>query len=114
MSIAAAASHSRAHHAEGAVANLFHVLRRDRLPEAWPAGAGIELGAGVKKRRAAADAAIQTLVMLVPVLTGESHLRAVMAGNFESAGRELLLPLAFALHDLGHVNRTRALSGIGE
>src|SRR5215469_7462108 len=93
VSIATAAGHGSAHHAEARVAQLFYVLLRDRLPEARPAGTGLELGIGVEQRRITADAAIQTGLVVVPVLAGEGHLGAVMTGDLESVGRKLLAPL---------------------
>ena len=45
-------------HAVARVGHFAHGLAIDRLPEARPTGAGIELGLGTEQRRAAADATI--------------------------------------------------------
>ena len=60
------------------LADVFRFLRR---PEAWPPGAGIELGFRAEEFGAATGAAIQALVLAVPVFTGERALSAVLAGD---------------------------------
>src|SRR5574337_82976 len=59
MAVATGATDRGAAHAEQAVAAFDHVARGDRLPEAGPAGAGVELGGGVVQRRGAGHATEQ-------------------------------------------------------
>src|SRR5262249_46895382 len=114
MSVTPPASDSRTHHAKGGIAGLFHVFRGQGLREARPACARLKLCIGVEERRTTADAAIETVVVVVPVVSGECCLGAVGAGNVKSAGRELFPPLAFGFHDLGHMDKALALAGVRE
>jgi hypothetical protein len=66
--VAAAAGDGGALHAEAAVGRFDDILRRDRFPEAGPAGVRFELGRRGKQRRVAADAAEQSVVVQIPVL----------------------------------------------
>src|SRR5271170_8356033 len=59
--LAALAGHIGALHPEGVVAALQDIQTRDRLPEARPAGARIELGARVEQNRGAADAGVEAV-----------------------------------------------------
>src|SRR5262249_51988801 len=112
--VTAGAGHGRAAHAEGVVIELFHVFLRDRLPETGPTGARLKLGFRAEQRGAAADAAIDPRFMVIPVLSGKRHLRALVPGHVVSAGRELLVPFLVALDQLGDMNLTFALASISE
>src|SRR5512143_4159279 len=68
MRIAQRAAHFGTRHAEHAVSDIAYILRRNGLPEARPAGAGIVFGAGIEHRVVAAHAAIQARIM--PVVAG--------------------------------------------
>ena len=57
----------------------------DRLEEARPAGAGLELRVGREQRLAAADAHVGAVVVAVPVLAGERALGAGLAGPLRTA-----------------------------
>ena len=83
MRIAERAGDRGAHHAEGLVLDLDDVLLGDRLPEARPAGAGIELRVGIEERGVAADAAVEAGGMVVPIRPGEGLLGALLAGDVE-------------------------------
>src|SRR5580700_10925444 len=56
MRVAEAAGNRGALHAERRVRDFEHIFLGNRLPEAGPASAGLELGIGAEERRAAADA----------------------------------------------------------
>src|SRR5207247_11036059 len=79
---------------------VVHVFLGDRLPITRPAGAGIELRRGAKERRIAADATEDSLLVQVPVGTGEGSLRAVLARDLERQWRQLLSPLVLRLDHL--------------
>src|SRR5207237_3936211 len=71
--VATSAFHRCAPHAKRAVADLLHVLFGNRLVETGPARARLKLCIGTEQRRAAANAAISSLLVVVPVLARESH-----------------------------------------
>ena len=56
-------------------------FRRDRGREAGPPGAGIELGIGLEQWIPAAYAAIGSIFMMIPILSGEGWFRAFPARN---------------------------------
>src|SRR5579871_1009147 len=114
MRIAKLAFHSGAAHAKSAVSNGRHIFFGNWLVKTGPAGAGLKLGIRAEERRATAHAAIDPRLMVVPVLAGKSHLRAIFARYIVSARRKLLLPLALTLHHLGNVHLVFALTGIGK
>src|SRR5262245_12113842 len=93
MGVAVAAVRFRAGHPVAAV--LFHgdIFLLRRLPEAGPAAAGLELVIGAEQLGAAAHAAVDAGLVIVPVLAGEGALRAVLARHLELLRRQLLLPL---------------------
>src|SRR5579864_8114647 len=93
--VALGASDCGPKHAEHGVPNLAHVFGGNGSPEAGPAGSGIKLGVGAEKRIVAADAAINSFFVQVPILAGECHLGVGVAGDFESATGKLLAPLLF-------------------
>src|SRR4051812_44236965 len=79
-----------------------------RLGEARPARAGVELRLGVEQLRAAGGAAVDAVLVVVPVLAGERALGALLAQHLVLLGRELLAPLGVGLLNLGgHAFRVR-------
>src|SRR3546814_19142676 len=84
MGVAACAQRLVAAHEEAAVLFLRDRAGRDRLEEAGPAGAAVELRLGAEQRVAAAGADIGALVLAGVVLTGEGAL-----GPLEAADAEL-------------------------
>src|SRR5581483_2954048 len=94
---AAAAQHFLAHHAVAGVAPYLDVVFINRLVKARPAGAAIELGVRAEQLQAAADADVFALLVIVPVLAGESALGAVVSCDFVLLGRQLLAPLFIGL-----------------
>src|ERR1700733_9533716 len=83
MGVAALAGNGRTIHSEGAVAYLRDIDRRDRLPEAGPPGAGIELGVRIVERRVAANAAEQAIGFQIPGRARERCLGIGMPRHFE-------------------------------
>ena len=84
---------------EAAVLLVLDGVRRDRLPEARPAGAGVELRLGGEEGQVAAHAGVGALRVVVPVRAREGALGALLARDVELLGREDLLPLVFGLDD---------------
>src|SRR5687768_3964620 len=74
VGVAAAASHLDPPHAVAVVLVQPDVLAVDRLPEARPAGARVELGAGVEQRLVAADAVEDAVGLRVPEFAREGTL----------------------------------------
>src|SRR5690349_22125177 len=100
MRVASGAANLVPLHEEGVVLADLDVLLRDRIPEAGPPGAGLELRIRGEELRAARDAAVDTLGVVVPVLAGEGGLGAGLAGHLVLLRREQLLPLRVGLLDL--------------
>src|SRR5678815_3342621 len=100
MRIAARAQHFGAPHEEAAILLERDGFFRHRRPEARPARAGIVFRRRFEQRRAAADAAIEARLLVVPMLAGERPLGAVLARDVILLGRQLFFPLGIALHDL--------------
>src|SRR5262249_25433071 len=86
MSVTPPARHGRPHHPEGGVTGLFHVFRGHGLREARPACTRLKLCIGIEQRRSTADAAIETVIVVVPVFSSECCLGAVSTGNVKRAG----------------------------
>src|SRR5262249_51199303 len=112
--VAAGAGHAGAAYAEGVVVQLFDGFFCDRLPEAGPPGARLKLRFRTEQRGAAADAAVDSRLMVVPVLPRERHLRAVVPGDVVGAGRELLPPFVITFDHFGDMHYIFALAGISE
>src|SRR4051812_42890672 len=81
---------------------LVHDRGVRRLEETRPAAAGIEFGAGLKQRRAAARASEDAFALEVGVRAGERALGALLPQDTELFRREVRAPLVFGLGDLGH------------
>src|SRR5262249_35278239 len=71
----------------------------DRLPEARPTGAGVELGAGVEQGLAAADATVDAGVLRIPVGPTEGPLGGLPPGYPKLLGAQCLTPLRLTLLD---------------
>ena len=69
MSLTSSAGNRGSHHAQRHIGNFMDILFGDWLPKARPAGAGFELCVRIEESRVAADAAVQPLIVQVPVLS---------------------------------------------
>src|SRR5256885_1530680 len=87
VAAAAAAMHLGAQHAVGAVLARGHGLVQ-RLPEAGPAGAAVELGLGREQRQRAARAGKGAGAVLLVQGAGAGALRAFLAQDLVLLGRE--------------------------
>src|SRR6185312_13928934 len=85
---------------EAAIGLCLHGFLPGRLVEARPARAGIELGRGIEHRRAAADAGIRAVIVMVPELAGEGALGAVLARHLVLLGSQLFPPFGIVFFDL--------------
>jgi len=105
MGVAAAAGDRVPRHPIAIVTGFRHVFPRNRLPEARPAGAGVELGLRAEQRRIAADAAEEAALMQVPCGAAEGTLGAGAARHFVGDRRKLTPPLGVGLDDArdGHL-----------
>ena len=112
--IAFGARDSGTNHPESTVANLRHIFFGDRLPEARPARAGIEFRSRIKQRIVAADAAVQSLLVQVPVLAGEGQFGVGLPRNVISIRRQLLAPLICSLDNFGSLNFVETFASIRE
>src|SRR5579885_1956003 len=88
-----------ADHTETCVTNFRDVLLCNGRPEARPSRAGLEFRCGIEERIVAANASVDTFLVQVPVLAGESHLGIGVARDVVSVGREQLAPFSCGLHD---------------
>jgi len=91
-----------------------YVFRRNRDPEAGPAGAGVELGIREEQRRVAADAAVETVIVVLPEAAGAGQFGVGAARDVERLLTELSEPLFVCLHYFLHVCPAQVLAGIGE
>src|ERR1700722_4013049 len=114
MGVALAALDFCARHSHGFIAGLDHVLLGDGLPEAGPAGARLELGFGAEESVVATDAAIDSLVVVVPGDAGVGALCAGLAGDGEGDRGELLLPLRVGLGDVGNGRFAGGFAEVGK
>jgi diguanylate cyclase (GGDEF)-like protein/PAS domain S-box-containing protein len=105
VAVAACAADGGARHAKTAVAKLDHVAAGNRLPEAGPAGAGVEFGGRIVQRRPAGDAAEQALGRWLLVLAIEGHLSPVASHDLVGRRRKALAPLRIGQDQPGHLTR---------
>src|SRR5215211_474503 len=102
VAAAAGADDLRALHEEASVGSQLHRVRLGRLPERGPAGAGVELCVGAEQLLAAGAAAVDAVLVVVPVGACERALGALLAEHVVLVGRELLAPLFLGLLELLH------------
>src|SRR5579875_1095075 len=100
--MAAATANLGAHHAVRAVLNVLDRVRRDRLAEARPAAARIELRIAVKQRVATGRAMVGAVVEDLDVLAAEGPLGGRLAQDSVLIAREPLLPLILGTGDRFH------------
>src|SRR5687767_1062861 len=96
VAVAAGAVDLDARHPVVVVGLFQHVAWRNRLKEAWPAGAGIEFRLRRKQRQPAAGAAIDALFLVIEQRPAERPLGAAAAEDAELVRRQASLPLGIA------------------
>src|SRR4051812_10183058 len=99
MAAAAPAMHLGAEHSEGAILGLADIAL-DRLIEARPARAALELGVGREQRQVAAGAGEYALAVLLEQRTGARPLGALFTQDVILLRRELGAPFGVRLLDL--------------
>ena len=102
MRIAAGADDLVSDHAMAAVGDGLNIFRGHGLEEAGPASPGIELRVGGKERQVAANAVINTILVVVVEEPAEGALRAFAARDAILLLGELLLPFLVGLDDFLH------------
>ena len=86
MCVAQPAQNLNASHIERKVGVFAHILLGNRLPEAGPARARLEFGIRAEERRAAADATVESFIVIIPILAGKGAFRGCMTCHFERSG----------------------------
>src|SRR5262249_26777373 len=100
MAFAAGTAHFGAAHEKGTVVVLRHGGLGGRLVEAWPAGPGIELGAGCEQGCRTGRAQEGALALLAVEGRGAGPLGPVLAQDVVLLRRQLGTPRGIALDDL--------------
>jgi len=111
VSIAAAAIDFLSLHAGRGVGARRNVFFRDRFVETGPARSRLEFRLGIEQDRVAANAMIQTVVVISGVLARERTLCPRMARHFKLFRGQLLLPLGCRLVDLFDFDDARTRAG---
>src|SRR4029077_2826648 len=114
VSVAQRAVHGLANHTKARIAFLANVFLRDRSPETRPPGARLKLRIRTEQCIVATDAAVEAVLVKIPVLARERPLGVRVPGDIECQRRKHLLPVLLALHDLGETYFLEALAIIGE
>jgi hypothetical protein len=114
MCLAFRAFHFCSHHAQAHVAVFLNVLFGNRSPKTRPTSVGFELGLRRKQHIPAADAFVQSVLVIVQVLARERPLRAFSARNFKLFRRKLFPSVGIGLLNLFHFPHSFALTGVGK
>src|SRR6218665_793427 len=100
MAATTAAGDFGAYHAVAAVFMLDYGFFLQRLVKTGPARTGIIFGIGTEQGFATNTTKIRAIAMLVPVLTAERALRALLAADAVFLGIEIGTPFGVGLHHL--------------
>src|SRR5437879_2814227 len=100
MRITLRAAHFGPLHPVTRIGVLDHLAMIGRLVEAGPAGPGIVLRLGIEQRLAADHAVVRPWIFRLPVFPRERRLGTRLLRYVILLGRELLLQLRLAFHDL--------------
>ena len=90
------------------------VFLSDDIPEAGPAGAGVEFSFGGEERVGAADAAEEAGVVELVIGSGEGSIGVLAAGDIELFGGELLAPFGVGLDDSFEFRGAESFAGVIE
>ena len=112
MRVAYVAQNFGAYHAMTAIDVLTDIGGIERLEVARPAATGVELGVGLEQRRAAADAGVDAVLVVVDVFAGARRFGCRVARHAVLHRREQLLPLGIGLDDFVHAE-TFGGDGVG-
>lgn len=110
MAVATFTRNRSAFHEESFILRRGDVLLRDRLPETRPARAGFEFRAGIEQRRIAADAAIKTRRVIVPINTSKCDFSTRLPRDLEGFRRKLRAPLRLGFRNLRHARAAQLLA----
>ena len=102
MRAAPPAMNLRPIHPPRQIALFPNILRRNGSAETRPAGPRIELRPRIEKRRAAANAPVQSIAMEIPEFPRKGHLRIRPARHRVLIHSQLPLPLRIRLANGGH------------
>src|SRR4051794_1767843 len=97
MRIAQRAGYGGPLHTKTGVVDVANVLRCNRLPEARPTRSRFKLRVRTEQRVVAADAAVKTFVVQVPIFPAEGELRVRMTSDVERIRRKLRTPFLITL-----------------
>src|SRR5262245_34123388 len=100
MCVALRALNLGALHAERIVSSGANVPLRERRPETGPARPRVELLFGTEKVVTAADATVESSLMVVPKRAGVGWFCCLLSCNCELGGRKYLLPLGIGIRHL--------------
>ena len=114
VSSALGAGDGGANDSEARVVRFGDVFWSNRRPEAGPSSSGIEFGRRVEQRIIAADAAINSPVVQIPVLSRKGHFSIGIAGDVVDISRQLLPPFVGRFHHLTDAHSPQPFAGIGE
>lgn len=84
--------HFRANHAVSAVCVFDNQCWINRFKVAWPSASRIKFRVGCKQGSAATDTVVNACGFVIPELTREGALSALLAGYVVCFGRQLLSP----------------------
>src|SRR5215468_1317765 len=94
-------------HKEAIVFFSGNIFYRYGRPETRPTGSRIKLGIRAKQLIAAAAASVDTLLVIVPILTSKGRLRAFLPRDMKLFVRQLFFPFGIALFYLFHPSSPR-------
>jgi len=114
VSIALLALDLASDHTERQIALGADIFWSNRGPEARPPGSRFEFRIRTEKRVVTANAPVDSLFVIVPILACKSALRSLLSGDLELLGIEHLLPFFVCLHHFFDHNLSFSLAGVGE
>src|SRR5579862_3149686 len=86
------------HHAVARIFMFFDLALTRWFIETWPSRSRVEFCRRIEQRLTATNAVVSPVIVRVPILAGESPLRAGFARHMILFRRKLLFPLGFGLH----------------
>src|SRR5215203_3328212 len=110
MTLAAGTDDFDARHAVSAVDVLAHILRCDRLKEARPAGPRIEFRIRREQRQTAADAGVNSGLLVVEQVPAERRFGSLIPQDAKLCRGEALLPLSLRQHEFRRLDGANQLA----